>query len=105
MNMLLTAIVASGAGLSTRLFQGASALIGHVRGGMAMSVYTGSFLKHARESNDPNLRYLAYTKLADPKRTMWGVRSALWDQRQPVEATKMNKSGKSTQEAEPWLAA
>lgn len=26
----------------------------------------GSFLKHARESNDPNLRYLAYTKLADP---------------------------------------
>lgn len=27
------------------------------------------------------------TAFADPKRTMWGVRSALWDQRQPVEAT------------------
>ena len=34
---LLMGNVASGAGLSTRLFQGASALIGHVRGGMAMS--------------------------------------------------------------------
>lgn len=42
-----------------------------------------------------NLRFLRQlsadefvaTAFADPKRTMWGVRSALWDQRQPVEAT------------------
>jgi HEAT repeat protein len=26
----------------------------------------GSFLRHAREDTDPNLRYLAYAKLADP---------------------------------------
>lgn len=42
-----------------------------------------------------NLRFLRQlsadefvaTGFADPKRTVWGVRSALWDQRQPVEAT------------------
>lgn len=44
-----------------------------------------------------NLRFLRQlsadeyvaTSFADPKHTMWGVRSALWDQRQPVEATAM----------------
>lgn len=42
-----------------------------------------------------NLRFLRQlsadeyvaTSFVDPKRNLWGVRSALWDQRQPVEAT------------------